>query len=298
MRMRRLLIIGFGDVAQRTLPYLRKNYHIYALTRNKERFAEIRALGVTPVLGDLDEPKSLNRISGLADLVLHFAPPQNNGKQDKRTRHFLTALNKSKILPQRLVYISTSGVYGDCNGEWVSESRPAAPKSARGIRRADAEKVLRAWGRRTGTSVSILRVPGIYGADRLPIARLQNQTPALNSDEDCYTNHIHKDDLAHLATIALYRGMPCRVYNASDDSIMKMGEYFDLVADNYGMQRPPRVSREEAKTCISPAMLSFMDESRRLSNTRIKQELRAKLLYPNVAAGIRAALGSDTAIPE
>lgn len=288
--MRRLLIIGFGDVAQRTVQYLSGKYHVYALTRSREKFSEIRKLGATPVLGDLDNPKSLNRLAGLADLILHFAPPQTSGVTDKRTRNLLAALGQGEILPQRLVYISTSGTYGDCHGDWVSETRPTRPQSPRGIRRAYAEKYLRNWSRRTGTPISILRVPGIYGPDRLPMERLQKGTPALHQAEDSYTNHIHKDDLAHIAVTALYRGKPCRVYNASDDSIMKMGDYFDLVADNFGMPRPPRVSREEAQQCISPAMLSFMAESRRLANTRIKKELRIKLIYPDVAAGVKAAL--------
>jgi len=288
--MRRLLIIGFGDVAQRTVQYLGGKYHVYALTRSREKFSEIRRLGATPILGDLDHPKSLSRIAGLADLILHFAPPQNSGAADKRTRNLLAALGKAEILPQRLVYISTSGVYGDCHGEWVAETRASAPQSARGIRRAYAEKLLRNWSRRTGAQVSILRVPGIYGTDRLPLERIQKGTPALHQAEDSYTNHIHKDDLARLAVIALYRGKPCRVYNASDDSMLKMGDYFDLVADSFGMPRPPRVSREEAQQCISPAMLSFMAESRRLANTRIKQELKYKLIYPDVASGVQAAL--------
>lgn len=288
--MRRLLIIGFGDVAQRTVQYLSEKYHVYALTRNREKFSQIRKLGVTPVLGDLDNPKSLNRIAGLAQLVLHFAPPQNSGTVDKRTRHLLAALGKGLILPQRLVYISTSGVYGDCRGARVFETRATAPQSARGIRRAYAEKYLRNWSARTGTRLSILRVPGIYGSDRLPLERIQKGTPALHQAEDSYTNHIHKDDLAHLAVTALYRGKSSRVYNASDDSTLKMGDYFDLVADGFGMPRPPRISRAEAQQCISPAMLSFMAESRRLDNTRIKQELRIKLIYADVAAGVTAAL--------
>ena len=288
--MRRLLIIGFGDVAQRTVQYLSGKYHIYALTRSREKFSEIRNLGATPVLGDLDNLKSLKRIAGLADIILHFAPPQLSGVTDKRTRNLLAALGKSAILPQRLVYISTSGTYGNCHGEWVSETRPIKPQSPRGMRRAFAEKYLRNWNRRTGAQLSILRVPGIYGSDRLPIERLQKGTPALHQAEDSYTNHIHKDDLAHLAVTALYRGKPCRVYNASDDSMLKMGDYFDLVADSFGMTRPPRVSRAEAQQCLSPAMLSFMAESRRLDNTRIKRELKYRLIYPDVSAGVKAAL--------
>lgn len=198
-------------------------------------------------------------------------------------------LAKGKSLPQRLVYISTSGVYGDCSGQRIDETRAPNPVTARGARRVDAERQLRAFGRRHGTVISILRAPGIYAADRLPIERLQKATPALRDDDDVFTNHIHADDLAMLACAALRYGRANRTYNASDDSEMKMGEYFDLVADRFALPRAPRLSREDAVRQMSALQLSFMSESRRLSNHRIKKELRAKLHYPRVSDGVEAA---------
>ena len=287
--MQKLLIVGCGDVARRTLPRLLGHYQVFALLRDPAQFASWRIGGVRPILADLDRAGSLKRISGLADIVLHFAPPPERGITDTRTRHLLAALNKGKSLPQRLIYISTSGVYGDCGGERVDETRPPRPATARAQRRVDAERQLRRFGRRRGVRVSILRAPGIYAADRLPLERLQKGVKALRAEDDVFTNHIHADDLAMLTCAALRHGRANRCYNASDDSEMKMGEYFDLVADRFGLPRAPRVTRSEAQVSMSPVQLSFMSESRRLDNRRSKRELRAQWRYPQVVDGVNAA---------
>ena len=186
--------------------------------------------------------------------------------------------------------MSTSGVYGDCRGEVVSESRVAQPMTERARRRLDAEHILRAWGAQTGVQVTLLRVPGIYAYGRLPIARLQSGTPALVSEHDPYTNHIHAEDLARIVIAALARGRGGRIYNASDDSTMKMGDYFDLVADCAGLPHPPRVTWENAAASVPGGLLSFMRESRRLSNRRLKKELRVRLHYPSVVLGVPVSL--------
>ena len=285
--MRRLLIIGCGDVALRTIPLLKQGYRVFALVRNAAYFARLRAMGVVPLSGDLDDRNSLARIAGLADAVLHFAPPPNSGVHDKRTRNLLSALSqgqgRGKSLPKRLVYISTSGVYGDCGGAWVSETHPLKATSPRSQRRVDAERQIRGWAIRNQVKATILRVPGIYAADRLPLSRLQQGTPGIVASEDSYTNHIHADDLARISIAALQRGRACRVYHASDDSHLKMGEYFDSVADAFGMPRVPRISHAEAQRALPETLLSFMNESRRLTNQRIKRELKVRLTYPTVA---------------
>lgn len=293
--MRRLLIIGCGDVALRMVPLLRGRYRIYALSREPRGFAALRALGITPIRGDLDEPQTLHAIAGLAHDVVHFAPPPGRGAHDTRTAHLIAALAKGESLPQQLVYISTSGVYGDCNGGLVPETHPVRPQTDRARRRADAEKRLRGWGRRSGVSVSILRVPGIYAADRLPLARLEQGTPALRAEDDSYVNHVHADDLARIVIAALRHAHPGRMYNAADDAPQKMGDYFDLVADRFGLPRPARVARAEAARSIPESLLSFMNESRRLTNHRIKQELRLRLRYPTVEDGIAAAFAARAA---
>jgi nucleoside-diphosphate-sugar epimerase len=287
--MRRLLIIGCGDVALRALPQLRERYRIYGLTHNRARVPLLRERGVVPIVGDLDDPASLDGLTGIAHDVLHSAPPPSQGTRDTRTAHLIATLAKAKSLPQQLVYISTTGVYGDCAGELIDETRALHPQTERARRRVDAERQLREWGRRSRVRISILRAPGIYSEERLPLKRLEAGLPALRADEDGYSNHVHAEDLARMTVAALRFGHPGRMYNASDDSVLKMGEYFDLVADHCGLPRPPRLSRAEASARIPSNMLSFMNESRRLSNRRLKTELRFKLRYPTVRDGIAAA---------
>lgn len=280
----RLLILGCGDVGMRLLPLLRGRFRVFAVTSQPARCAQLRAAGAVPIVANLDEPASLRRLAGLAATVVHLAPPLSSGLLDRRTR------NLAAILPEhgRLVYVSTSGVYGDCGGAVVAETRPVAPANARAKRRVDAEQVLRGWGARRGASVVILRVPGIYAEDRLPLKRLREGTPALAAGDDVYTNHIHADDLARIIERAIWRGRPGRVYHASDDSELKMAEYFDAVADAFGLPRPPRLPREQLRQAVTPMLLSFMSESRRLDNTRIRRELGVRLRYRRVADALQA----------
>lgn len=296
--MKRLLIIGCGDVGLRAAVLLRKRYRIHALTHSGGRVAELRRQGIIPLLGDLDRPDTLDGIAGLAHDVIHLAPPPPRGRSDTRTAHLIAALSRRGSLPQHFVYISTSGVYGDCGGALVDETSPLRPQTDRARRRADAERRLREWGARNGVCVSILRVPGIYAADRLPVARIERGTPALLPQDDSYVNHVHADDLARMIVAALHRGQANRSYNASDDAPQKMGDYFDLVADRFRLPRPPRVTRAEARSVIPENLHSFMNESRRLANARIKQELRVRLRYPTVLEGIAAAQAAMAAAQE
>jgi nucleoside-diphosphate-sugar epimerase len=287
--MKRLLIIGCGDVGLRVALLLSRRHRIHALTHSMDRFAELRRHGIIPLHGDLDRPDTLEGIAGLAHDVIHLAPPPPRGRNDARTAHLIAALARGGSLPQHFVYISTSGVYGDCGGALIDETSPLRPQTDRARRRADAERRLREWGARSGVRVSILRVPGIYAADRLPVARIERGTPALQPQDDSYVNHVHADDLARMIVAALHRGQANRSYNASDDAPQKMGDYFDLVADRFRLPRPPRVTRAEAQSVIPENLYSFMNESRRLANARIKLELRVRLRYPTVHEGIAAA---------
>lgn len=287
--MQRLLIVGSGDIARRAIPWLKKRFRTFALLRRPAQSESWRRLGVTPVPGDLDQPDSLKRLAGLADQVLHLAPPGPNGTEDHRTRHLLAALSQGGSLPRRLVYVSTTGVYGNCNGAWIDETQPRYPCSDRGRRRLSAEKQLRQWGAKNGLPILILRAPGIYAADRLPLERIKSGLPALRSEQDVYSNHIHAEDLAYACCLALFRGGAGRSFNVVDDHPMKIGDYFDQVADHYGLKRPPRVSTPELAHQLSPAQLSFMVESRRITNLRIKQELGMRLHYPHVKEGLLTA---------
>ncbi|MGB9148640.1 MAG: SDR family oxidoreductase [Burkholderiales bacterium] len=280
--MPRLLIIGCGDVALRAAPLLREKFRLFGLTRSIENSALVRNHGITPILGDLDTLASLHRLGGIADSILHSAPPPNHGRLDTRTRHLIGALSKGEMLPQRVVYISTSGVYGDCNGASIDETRPLNPQTPRAQRRVDAEQRLRVWCADNAISLSILRSPGIYAADRLPLSRLQRRLPVLNQSEDVFTNHIHADDLAQACIAALFRGQPLRAYNICDGINQKMGDYFDQIAEAFALEKPPRVTRVEAEQMIAEPGLSFMRESRCLQNRRMVEELRVRMKYPSV----------------
>ena len=272
---------------RRALPELTRRWRVFALVRTRD--PALAAAGVTQLVGDLDRPQTLRRISGLAQAVLHSAPPPGEGRGDPRTRRLLAALARRASLPRSLVYISTTGVYGDCAGAGVPETRPLNAKSPRAQRRVAAECALRRSGRR-GLHASILRAPGIYAADRLPLERVRRGDPVLIAAEDSYTNHIHAEDLARACVVALERARANRAYNICDDSDIKMGDWFDKLADAFHLPRPPRVTRAEAQTLLSPQLLSFLNESRRLDNTRMKRELGLRLRYPTVDRGIAAAL--------
>ena len=288
-----LLIVGCGDVGLRVLPLVQAAWRVLALTSSPERLALLRARGAVPLLGNLDEPATLGRLGGLgrlADAVLHLAPPPGQGATDPRTRALLAALARGGRV-RRLVYASTSGVYGDCAGARFDESRAVHPTTDRARRRVDAEAQVRWFGRSTGATVSVLRIPGIYAIDRPgghPRDRLQRATPVLAADEDVYTNHIHADDLARACVAALTRGRPQRIYHASDDTELKMGDYFDLAARLCGLPPPPRVTRAEAASTLGAMQMSFMSESRRLDNGRLKRELGLRLRYPTVEQGLLA----------
>lgn len=294
----RILIVGFGDVAARLAPLLVGRHKVYGLIRDRNKAAALRTLGVVPVIGNLDERTSLRRLAGLADCIVHLAPPPAKGSIDPRTRRLMAALSarqgaqsggecsrKDTGAHCRVVYVSTSGVYGDCEGEWVTEARGLRPGNDRARRRVDAEHRLHRWqcAAPAARSVSVLRAPGIYAADRLPLARLRAGTPAVEADEDSFSNHIHADDLARAVWLTLFRGRKGRAYNCCDDEPLRMGDYFDQVADRFALPRPARISRSAAEKALPETLLSFMRESRRLDNRRLRRELRMAFAYPSVA---------------
>jgi nucleoside-diphosphate-sugar epimerase len=294
-RRERVLVVGCGDVGLRVARLLRGRVQLIAATSSPSRVPMLRQAGVVPIVADLDRPASLRRLSGLASRVLHLAPPARveEGAQwwrDARTLALVRAL-RLRSLPAAFVYGSTSGVYGDCGGSLIRETRAVRPDTPRAHRRVDAERTVR-WLGRAGVATRILRIPGIYAPDReggTPRERLRRGTPVLRAQDDVYTNHIHADDLARICVAALWRGGPQRVFHANDDSQLKMGDYIDLAAQLYDLPRPPRIARDEAQVRLPLSLLSFMGESRRLDNTRLKRELRVRLLHPTVATGLRSA---------
>ena len=294
-RRARVLIVGCGDIGLRVADALQaragRRVKVLALTSSPQRLDLLRARGITPLPGDLDQPATLTRLSGLATHVLHLAPPASDrpgqSSRDLRTRDLLRAL-RLRAPPRVLVYGSTSGVYGDCQGRKVSEAASPQPHTARAQRRLDAEQWVRLAGR-TGMRSSVLRIPGIYAQDRVggtPRERLMRGTPVLRRQDDVYTNHIHAQDLARACALALWRGRAQRVLNVCDDTEMLMGDYFDLAADLMGLPRPVRIARDAAHSTLPLMLLSFMSESRRLDNRRMKKELRLKLQVPHVRQGL------------
>jgi len=275
----RLLIIGCGDVGLRLLALARPTCRVLATTTRTERLPALRAAGALPLRIDLDDRRSLRRLTGLAKQIVYLAPPPAAGPGDPRVGRLGAALRAGPAHPLGLVYVSTTGVYGDRGGAWVDETSPVRPGTERAMRRADAERRARAMG------AVLLRAPGIYAHDRLPLERLRRGTPALLAAEDVFTNHIHADDLARTAWRALARAPRGRVYNVVDDSGLRMGEYLDCVADACGLARPPRVSRTALSAQVSPMALSFMAESRRIGNRRLTREL-GPLRWPTVAAAL------------
>lgn len=287
-RRERVLIVGCGDVGLRIAGQLRSHVRVLGLTSSAARVTELRSQGVTPLVGDLDSKVSLRRLAGIATRVVHLAPPPASGWADPRTLALVRAL-RLRTRPASVVYGSTSGVYGDCAGDWVTETRPICAHTPRAQRRVDAEARMRFWGLAAAVRVSILRIPGIYATDReggTPRARLLKAVPVLRQEDDVYTNHIQADDLARACCLALWRGAAQRVYNVNDDSGLKMGDYFDVAADLYGLPRPPRIARDGASEQLPLMLLSFMSESRRMVNRRMKEELRLHLKHPTVHSGL------------
>jgi len=274
------------------LARVQRHMRTFALTSQYQRISELRDAGITPLLGNLDQPNTLKRIAGLATRVVHLAPPPLQGNHDPRTLALARAL-MLRTAPRSMVYGSTSGVYGDCDGAWVTESRLTNPKTSRAQRRVDAEQRLRHLARLRSSAMQmcILRIPGIYSNDRVggtPRERLMRGIAVLQKQDDVFTNHIHANDLARACQLAMWRGTTQRTYNINDDSQMLMGDYFDMAAGIYELPKPPRISRSKAKLELGEMQMSFMSESRRLVNTRMKRELRLRLLYPQVQEGLAA----------
>lgn len=285
--MRTVLIIGCGDIGRRVARrHLRHGDYVTGLVRSQAGAQRLAAEGVLPLVTDLD---SDDAPLPEADLVYHFAPPPGTGTRDTRTERLLSRLPA----PVHLVYISTSGVYGDHQGAWVDETTPPNPQTDRARRRLDAERRLLAWGRQEAVSVVILRVGGIYGPGRLPIDRL-DQVTVICPDEAPYTNRIHADDLAAVCVAAAEHGEPGGIYNVADDEPGTLTEYFYQVADAVGRPRPPCVSLQAAPKHLSPGMLSYVRESRRMRTDKMKT-LGIQLRYPGLKDGLAASLADPDA---
>lgn len=288
-----VLIVGCGYVGGRLARQLTSEGRaVTGLVCSAESAAALRRDGVTAIQADLDSAAALPALPGAGAEAYYFAPPPGEGDGDPRVARVLAAL--AGCPPVRIVYISTSGVYGDCAGAWVDESHPLHPATPRARRRAAAEAALQAWSAATGVPVVILRVPGIYGPGKLPLERLRKGLPLLREQDSPFTNRIHVDDLIAVCRAAMTRGTPGAAYNVSDGQPSNMTDYFNRIADVTGLPRPPVVGREDIDA-LSPGMRAFMEESKRLDNRRMREELGVTLRYPTLEAGLAASLAEAPA---
>lgn len=288
-----VFIVGCGDIGRRVAALeIAEGRSVAGLARSDEAAGSLERRGIRAVRGDLDRPESLAGLPAAPEVLHYFAPPPAAGTGDPRLAALLAALDPT-ALPRRLVYIGTSGVYGDCRGAWVDEDSPLNPRTDRARRRLDAERQLREFGERFGVPCAILRVPGIYGPGRLPVERIRRGLPVLDERESPYSNRIHADDLAAACRAAARLGRAGRAYNISDGHPTTMTDYFNRVADLYGLPRPPAVSLDEARRALSSELLSFLEESRRLDNRRMREELGVEPRYPDLARGLPACLEAE-----
>jgi len=291
--MTKVFIVGCGDIGQRVAKlWQQRGAEIYALVRTEVAAQRLEHMGITACRGDLDRFETLKEMPLAEAIVYYLAPPLDSGISDPRMMHFCQAVSPSS-LPQKVVYISTSGVYGDCDGAWVDESVPPAPQTDRARRRLAAEGTLSLWGVKNSVPVVILRVPGIYGPARLPVERLRQGLPVLREDESPWTNRIHADDLAQVCVAAADKGRRGDIFNVSDGQPGTMTDYFNAVADCYGLPRPLQIPLAEARSTLSPALLSYLSESRRIDNRRMLELLGVELRYPDLRSGLDAILKQD-----
>jgi len=285
-----ITIIGCGDVGIRVASrWQNSTEKIIGVVRSEESAEKLRRNKIEPIIADLDQPEKFPELPLKNALVYYFAPPNRSGVHDNRMRPFIAGIKPDNI-PEQIVYISTSGVYGDCGNKWVTEEQPVNPTTDRSKRRVDAENTLQNWAQDTSCAINILRVPGIYGPGRLPVDRVRNGEPVLRKEDAPISNRIHADDLAQAAENAARFGKPGAIYNISDGQPSTITEYYNTLADLLGVPRPPVITREQARRTFSPTRMSFLQESRRLDNTKMLRELRVELRYPSIQEGIRDSL--------
>ncbi len=286
--MKTVLIVGCGDIGERIAALCAKqNLPVFGLVRSEASVSRLKQAGITPMQAGLADAQSLTDLPTAGATIIYLAPPPSEGDTDPLIRCFLAAI-PGQQLPERLVLLSTTAVYGDCQGEWIDETHPVNPQTARGQRRLDAEQAVREWSNKTGVAIVILRVGGIYGPGRLPIARIEKGLPILKESESPFTNRIHQDDLAQVCVAAAERGRAGEIYNVSDGQPSTMSRYFKDIARVYDLSMPPEVSLEEAQQVMSAGMLSYLSESRRLDNSKMVEGLGVVLKYPILESGLSA----------
>jgi len=288
MFMAEYLIVGCGDIGKRVGAILiDQGAQVTVTAKTEERAAELENKGFSLVVGNFDFQEDTPQLPCAGRQVFYFMPPQGGGKSDYRMLNFCRQLSPENK-PAKLVYISTSGVYGDCGGEVVTEDRPINPQTARAMRRASAESQLAEQAKTLGFELVILRVTGIYGPGRLPVARIMQGHPVLRPEDASFTNRIHAFDLVQVCLAAMERGEDGDIFNVCDGQQSSMTDYFLAVADLYDLERPKQISMAKAEEVMNPLMLSYQKESRRMSNRKMLEKLNITLQYPTLQDGLKA----------
>jgi len=282
--MSRIFIAGCGYVGKKLAHRLHEKNHVSVSVRSAEKLTNLLKT-YTAYQIDLDDIKSFPKIDFSNTLVFYFIPPPSAGVRDKRIDYFLTSLDKSS-LPKKIILISTTGVYGDCGNEWVKETRVAKPDSDRGKRRLDAELTLEKFCKKEKIPYVILRIPGIYGADNLPLKRLIDRKPVLSLSESPWSNRIHVDDLIRACIRCIDYSGNINLFNISDGQPGSMTDYFLQVARSRGIPEPPQITMKECENIFSANMMSYLKESKKIDNSLMINELGVKLMYPNLEKGL------------
>jgi len=285
-----IVIVGCGDVGRRTASQLCaagvSPSSITALARTHASIDACARLNITSQRFDLDALQADLALCQNAE-IFYTVAPQKEGLSDQRTKALLAHFTQHKIIPRKAVVISTTGVYGDCQGEWVDETSPTEPQTERGQRRLDLEAQWLSWGEMNNVCVVILRVPGIYAYSRLPIERIRRRTPVVRAQECGFTNRIHADDLAAIMLVAMKGAQAGDIFNVTDGTPGKISEYLQAAAQVLGEQPLPEISMAQAQTQLSLGMLSYLSESRKISNRKMLDELNVVLRYPDFREGIK-----------
>lgn len=284
-----VLIIGCGYTGRRLGTRLAaEGASVRGLVAHAASAAPLESLGIAPQVENLDSDEGRIRVDGT--LVYYCAPPPREGDTDPRLARTLTRLSGR---PRRIVYLSTTGVYGDRNGAWVDETSQTAPANARSRRRVDAEAQIRAYASANGCEWVILRVAGIYGPDRLPLERLRAGDPVLRDADSGFSNRIYVDDLVTVCERAGDSAAAANeIFNVADGVPTTSAAFSRELARQAALPAPREIDWAMMQAEASAMRHSFLAESKRVNADKLQRLLGVSLQCLDYRAGIRAALNA------
>ncbi len=289
--MNQYTIIGCGDIGFRVARKLiGQGHQVQGTAHFAESAPVLESAGIQPVVANFDYREEIPEFSVHGHKLFYLMSPQGGGSSDYRMLNFCRRLTAENC-PEKIVYISTSGVYGDCGEDPVTEETPPNPQTSRAKRRLSAENQLREQAGVLGFELVILRVTGIYGPGRLPLSQLKKGHEVLRPEDAPRTNRIHSLDLVDVCLAAMDKGEDGDIFNVCDGQESSMSEYFMAVADLYKLPQPRQLTRAEAEKVMNPLTFSFLKESRRMSNRKMLDKLGIELRYPTLQEGLRACAG-------